>query len=287
MRRTILLLTMLMMACTSEPGPFYSPSGGARADDPGRDDPPAKKDDPAVVPTDGGVTDASDGGATPPPGDQGQGDGKDVVSIGDSYIRLPNQLQQPGAEGVDLSLAKASGRTYRTFAFTGAQLFPPTAVAMKNGVIPGQFNRAKTEDANIKTLVMAGGGNDLPQGGGACKGATKPADLDAECKSLITSINQAIDAFIADVAKAGVKDLVWVGYGATDPAKGLEGAIAALREDRKAKCTVNATPGMRCHFIDNAAAKIPTRDGFHPTAAGYDDIGKAVWERMKKEGMRR
>ncbi|HVH45363.1 MAG TPA: SGNH/GDSL hydrolase family protein [Labilithrix sp.] len=226
--------------------------------------------------------------------DLGSGDGKDVVAIGDSYMRIPTQLQEPGTEGVDLSLNKASGRQFRSFAITGASKLPitippkqPVAVAFGTGIIPGQFDNARKE-APVRTLLIAGGGNDLPQGGGPCKGATSSAAISAECKSLVDGINKLIDDFMAKLGPLGVKDVIWVAYGPTDPAKGLEGAVAALREDRKAKCVPdNPALGVRCHYIDNVAANIPTRDGFHPTPEGYDAIGKNVWARMQQEGTRR
>lgn len=225
----------------------------------------------------------------PPREDRGEGDGKDVVALGDSYMRLPDFLQRPGSEGVDISLAKA-GRQYRTRAYTGASLFPPKAVGVKNGVIPGQFESARAEDPNIKTVILSGGANDIDDSDG-CAGPTTAAELSDQCKQELDSINEAIDAFLAEMAKAGVEDVIWVGYGPTTTSgnKVVEGAVDYLRTTRKAKCVANnpALGGLRCHYIDNFEAKIPTRDGFHPTSEGYDAIANAVLARLKEEGARR
>ncbi len=228
-------------------------------------------------------------GAPLPDGDLGVGDGTDVVTIGDSYMRLPNALQQPGTEGVELSLEAAGMRTYRKYGYTGGSIFPPTAVAVLNGVIPGQFTRAVQQDPDIKTVVVAGGGNDLTD---ECNGPTTEAALSAGCKTLLDQIDAGIDSMIAQMAMAGVQDVVWVGYGDTSTTgqRVFRGALDYLRTKRMAKCVANDPAlGLRCHYVDNKARPglVTRADGFHPDAAGYAMIGHAVWDRMVAEGVRR
>lgn len=239
--------------------------------------PDAPDSDP-LPPDDGSATDQ----------DLGVGDGTDVVTLGDSYMRLPNALQQPGSEGVELSLEKAGNRTYRKYGYTGGRLLPPRPVAILNDVIPNQFTRAVQQNPNIMTVVIAGGGNDLTD---ACNGPTTEADLSDRCKTLLDQIDAASDTLIAKMAQAGVRDVVWVGYGDTTTTgqRVFRGALDYLRTKRIAKCVANdPSLGLRCHYVDNKGRPgLDTRDGFHPDAAGYDLIGKAVWDRMVAEGVRR
>lgn len=250
---------------------------------------------PPVEQPDAGMSpDAADPDPMPPddgsvPDDLGVGDGSDVVTLGDSYMRLPNAFQQPGSEGVELSLEAAGGRTYRKFGYTGGSVLPPTPVAILNNVIPNQFARARQQNPDIKTVVIAGGGNDLTD---ACNGPTTEAALSASCKTLLDQIDAACDALIAEMAAAGVRDVVWVGYGDTTTTgqRVFRGALDYLRTKRMARCVANDPAlGLRCHYVDNKGRPgLTTRsDGFHPDAAGYMLIGQAVWDRMVAEGVRR
>ncbi len=238
-----------------------------------------------------------DGGGGGNGGDGMAGDGKDVVTIGDSYMRISDgtPLQKPGNEGVEVSLEKVSKRDYRNYGYTGVELFPTQKVAaVLDGVIPGQFENAKKENPDVKTVVVAAGGNDLTND---CNGAMSTGELNAACKKLLDDIEAGCQKMVSDFAKAGVKDVVWVGYGKTEKASGgfppqeraLDGAMQGLRERRMANCKADdpSLGGLRCHYVDGRALSFKVRDGFHPDPAGYDTIATAVWERMQKENVAR
>src|SRR5207342_408824 len=85
--------------------------------------------------------------STSPPEDRGRGDGKDVITIGDSW------MSYEATQGIQQSLTKVSGHSYRSYGVGGAQLL--------NGEIPRQYAVARRANPEIKTVIMTGGGNDL------------------------------------------------------------------------------------------------------------------------------
>ena len=85
--------------------------------------------------------------------DLGKGTGGDVVTIGDSWMDYVL-----GGGGIQAGLDRA-GTNYRHYALSGTQLL--------DGVIPRQYDRAKAANADIKTVLMTGGGNDI-MFSGAC-----------------------------------------------------------------------------------------------------------------------
>jgi lysophospholipase L1-like esterase len=244
-----------------DPGPGMAGTGG--------DEP-----DPGMAGTGG------DEPGDPEPGeDLGQGTGNDVITIGDSYMKLNI------ASGTEISLERVSGRNYRNYAVAGTRVL--------NGAIPSQFTNAKRENVDIKTVVMTGGGNDIIQDllGNlrACNGARTEEQLSAGCRSALERIAGAIDDLINQMGADGVKDVIYVGYGyATN--WDLQGTIAWTRTVRNRNCNGAMWPsGIRCHFVDPAEQLIGmiSADGIHPNNAGYDVIGRMVWDKMQQAGVRR
>ena len=191
--------------------------------------------------------------------DLGQGDGQDVITIGDSWMNFI-------LTGIEQSLARASGRPYRNFAVPGT--------LMLNEQIPGQYATAKGADADIKTVVMTGGGNDILAS--PCTGAA--------CEPIVDDVSERLTALQAEMAADGVQDVIIIGY--TYPSdEGKHRSLEYSIELSNAMCVKTAMP--RCHFIDSTMLDITLQDGIHPNAAGYDLIGQTVWELMQAEGMRR
>jgi lysophospholipase L1-like esterase len=218
---------------------------------------------------DGGAPDALVVDAGPPRMDLGKGTGKDVITIGDSWMELI-------FEGIQDSLVSASGQPYRTYGVPGTRLL--------SGEIPGQYTSAKRADANIKTVVMTAGGNDIIQDSAIEADCQTGGDL---CKMQLDKIGKALTDLWAQMSKDGVMDVVHIMYSSSagNPLKDREANNKALAD----ACAAVPLP-MRCHLLntDTLIQKADIRsDGIHPTSAGYDKIGKAVFELMVKEGMRR
>lgn len=193
------------------------------------------------------------------PADRGEGDGKDVVTIGDSWMRLI-------VSGIEPSLDKYAGKTYRHRAQAGTLVL--------NEQIPYQYEVEHSANPDIKTVVMTGGGNDIL--GSPCSATA--------CNAVVDDVFVRLNELYAQMAEDGVQDVIVVGY--TYPANMAKHAAldhSIMRNE--AECTKERMP--RCHFIDGSKLGIKLSDGIHPDGAGYDLLGKTVWERMVAEGIRR
>jgi hypothetical protein len=226
-----------------------------------------------------GVAGGVAGSMAMPREDLGQGDGNDVVTIGDSFMNLSL------GSGIEFSLEKVSGRNYRNYAAPGTQVL--------NGQIPGQWTRAKNAGADIKSVIMTGGCNDiiLDFFGNllACQGAKTEADLSNACVAALEEITVGVTALMDTMETDGVLDVIYVGYGYVTNNE-LGGTIERTKRVQTENCRDDdPTKTMRCHWVDPSQQLIGkiSADGIHPTVAGYDTIAEMVWQRMQDEGMRR
>jgi hypothetical protein len=209
---------------------------------------------------DGGTPDGGGSGTTEPTHeDLGMGDGKDVVTIGDSWMQLYTA-------GIEQSLDKASGQMYRHYAVPGTLVL--------DEVIPDQYESAKQENPDIKTVVMTGGGNDIL--------TTNCADED--CNPIVDMVSDRLTMLMQEMGKDGVQDLVLIGYTYPDDTSKRESLDYSIMLS-KMFCRTDTMP--RCHSLDSTKLDLTLRDGIHPDDAGYDLIGETVWQMMQDEGMRR
>lgn len=226
----------------------------------------------ASVVAPGGAAVMAGAGAAPAREDLGKGDGQDVVTIGDSYMRLNN-------EGVEPSLDKLTMVTYRHHAVMGTQL--------SNGQIPRQYDDAKAENPDIKTIVMTGGGNDFLQNGTA---SSDCADVGPNCSAVLDKMRETMVELWTQMNTDGVKDVFFLTYPPTPmttlgPA--FESVYAKLSED----CAM-MTP-LHCHFVNATPAfegrtrELIRGDNIHPTGEGYDILAKLIWDDMTASGARR
>jgi lysophospholipase L1-like esterase len=192
--------------------------------------------------------------------DLGEGDGNDVITIGDSWMNFL-------VTGIEQSLERVSGRNYRNFALLGTLVL--------NEQIPNQYYSARMQDADIKTVVLTGGGNDI---------LNSPCTGDA-CEPLVDQVSERLNMLMqTEMGMDGVEDVILIGY--TYPADmGKHASLDYSIMLSGQSCTKNTMP--RCHFIDSTQLDITLQDGIHPDPAGYDLIGTTVWQLMQAEGIRR
>lgn len=243
--------------------PPATPTAGTGADDDA---------DAGTAPADAGQATVDAGTMTPPTTkptreDLGKGDGSDVITIGDSWMNL-------GSTGIQQSLLKASGQRYRTYGRGGTRLL--------NDVIPNQYQTAKSADADIKTVVMTGGGNDIIQVPGLRDDCTA---MGAQCemvkKQILDRLTQLWDVMSAD----GVQDVLYVQY--SNPEGQNVDFATASGESVKTRCEAVKAP-LRCHrleTLDIVMGDIP--DDIHPSAVAFDRLGESVFQLMTEQGMRR
>ncbi|MFM2415398.1 MAG: hypothetical protein RL385_121 [Pseudomonadota bacterium] len=212
-------------------------------------------------------TDAGSGDATVPHADLGRGNGRDVITIGDSWMLLL-------LTGIQESLTEVAMQPYRKYGAPGTQVV--------TGEIPRQFDTALRADRNIKTVVMTGGGNDiLLTGAGADCETGGP-----NCTAKLDDVAETLDTLWAKMSTSGVQDVVHVMYAEiavkNNPVKNLPAHLARLQT------LCNSHPPMRCFQLNTDSLVDRLRiDGIHPTDENYDKIGKAVFDLMTAEGMRR
>ena len=197
--------------------------------------------------------------------DQGKGNGKDVVVIGDSWMTMYGG-------GLQSALETANGRdaTYRKYGVAGTQVL--------TGAIPGQFDRAVREDRNIKTVIMTGGGNDvlLTGASASCR--------DPSCAQL-KRIKDGLVALWEKMAKAGVQDIVYVGY--SEGAGSTPASVTnATKNGVGAACEAMTT--ANCHVLDSTKiVNGRTPDDIHPSGAAHKDLADAVMKLMAERKIRR
>lgn len=215
-----------------------------------------------------GTADAGKGDANAA-GDLGKGDGKDVITIGDSWMYY---LANGG--GIERGLRDASGQKYRNYGVTGVELLDNN---LFGSAIPTQYDKAKKENPDIKTVVMTGGGNDL----------LMLAVGDAKAK--IDEVGIRLDELWKQMASEGVKDVLYIEYsegGSASDAANVRYGIEKVRP------ICESQTGLRCHFmlsdpIINKQLYLGDGLNVHPTQDGCTKLGKAAFELMVSEGMRR
>jgi lysophospholipase L1-like esterase len=208
--------------------------------------------------------------------DKGEGDGNDVITIGDSWMSLGP------AAGIQVSIEKISGRDYRNYGVGGTRLL--------DEVIPKQYAAAKAANPDIKTVIMTGGGNDILQDLTVHFACIDSAfDNSMTCKKRIDEVGARLVKLWAEMAEDGVEDVIMIGY------SNKAGVIGPLTKTSAYSaltvpplCAMVPAP-LRCHAFDSDAEvpDLKLRDGIHPDDAGYDAIATELWQYMQDEGIRR
>jgi lysophospholipase L1-like esterase len=200
-----------------------------------------------------------------------------VVWIGDSYPASgtpPGGIQRYTEASAVANGSLASGSTYRSYWVSGTQ--------MANGEIPGQYTKAHTENPDITTVIMTGGGNDILIGNASCLSSPPPTNT-----SCIDTINKATDAAVAMMTQMqtdGVKNVIYYFYPRTtllQSGANVDYAFPIV----KAGCDKFKGP-LTCTFVDTRPPFVGQNwfsDGIHPTDPGQKAIADLIWGVMSSQ----
>jgi hypothetical protein len=130
--------------------------------------------------------------------------------------------------------------------------------------------------------------------GDGCNDIIQNAAIERECQTggpmctmQLDAIGKSLSELWAQMSKDGVQDVIHVMYSsaAGNPIKDRE-----LNNQKLAESCAAVPPPLRCHLLNTDMIILEadmSSDGIHPSSGGYDKLGKAVFDLMVKEGMRR
>jgi hypothetical protein len=229
----------------------------------------------------------------------------EVVMLGDSYL-------DPAWGNVGPTLMMTANASYRHYYIGGASMAwgnPDTQF-----FIPYQYDPMALTDisvmnpADIKVVIMDGGGNDVLIGNTSCETTAPPMNT-----SCVTTVQNAIDqsrATMQEMAQKGVQSIVFFFYPHLSTAGGgiLQTPAPAVNETldyayplveqvccgasftsslTDYSCSGQPVPGLTCVFVDTRPsfeghlADYIKSDNVHPTQEGANVITNLLWTQMQ------
>jgi hypothetical protein len=207
-------------------------------------------------------------------------DNNQVVNLGDSIFALSGEEQE--------FLQSWAGKTFRRYSVSGAELI--------GGVLAPdvytQYEIAKSDNSNIDTILMDGGGNDIllpvitlfdPHD---CKTQWYEwGRLSSDCKNFINDIYVDAVNLLNDMHADGVDKVIYQGYYYTKWAfynnlDDLEEAIDYGDWKLSQACAYSA---VDCTFIDprwTINDNDIIADGIHPARSGSQKLANLVWPHL-------
>ena len=202
-------------------------------------------------------------------------DRNDVITVGDSIFDLSGELQ--------LFLEQKAGQTFRNYTQSGAELSGGIVAT----AVDAQYADAKSTDANIATVVMDGGGNDIliPAMTGdfyGCRTQWYRRNITSRCKNLINNVYVDLVNLLNTMDADGVQNVVYLGY--YELPRGNANLLQALNygDDRLAEACANTTAS--CQFVDprgTIPANYVLDDDIHPTTEGSQVLADLIWPHLQ------
>lgn len=208
-------------------------------------------------------------------------DNNQVITLGDSIFDLSDELQG--------NLEEYAGETFRKYTLSGAQLYNSGI-----GVAPvvEQYAQAKLDDADIRTIVMDGGGNDIlipvvaqfdPY---RCKTHWYQfGQLSSKCREFIDDLYVDGVNLLDEMNDDGVDNIIYLGYYYTKNAllslKSLKQAVD-YGNDTLARACANSS--ANCTFVDPRSTIVNSDiiiDGIHPASSGSKKLADLIWPHLQ------
>ncbi|MFT5591743.1 MAG: lysophospholipase L1-like esterase [Oceanicoccus sp.] len=198
-------------------------------------------------------------------------DRSEIITLGDSIFDLSGDIQR--------ILEDRAGQTFRDYTLSGAEL---SGGIVANSV-ERQYSDAKSTDANIETVVMDGGGNDIlipaiildPYG---CRTHWWRWSISRSCKNLINDQYVNLVNLLNKMDADGVDNIIYLGY--YELPRGNKNLTSALNYgDEKLGQACNNTTG-NCTFLDPRGmvpASDVLSDNIHPNANASRTLADLIW----------
>jgi hypothetical protein len=201
---------------------------------------------------------------------QGEVTANQVLLIGDSFLASSHQITAY-LEG----LARSAGTLSAGERYRDASTLTANSLALPGNGVAEQY-RAAVADAEVKVVIMNGGGADVLLG--ACETA------DASCPALADAA-AAAEALFVEMADNGVEHIVYAFY--PDPLDAIVRAkMDALRPLIQSACQRSPAP---CHWLDLRDVfaghydQYLQSDGLNPSDEGSQASAAAIWTTMRAE----
>jgi hypothetical protein len=199
--------------------------------------------------------------------DLGEGDGQDVVTIGDSWMNIATN-----GGGIEGGLDRVASNRYRHYALAGTMVLTEA--------IPQQYETAKAMGA-IKTVIMTGGGNDV------IMDLTLTADCQASgerCKQRVIDTANRLGKLWAEMSADGVRDVFYINYseGAGTGVGDIDGTSIYREVVRTIPPPLVYHPIQTTDIVNGRLV-----DGIHPTLQACTEVAQAVFDHMVEAGARR
>jgi len=199
-------------------------------------------------------------------------DRNDVITLGDSIFDLNGQIQA--------NLESWAGETFRNYTQSGAEL----SGGILAPAVDSQYASAKATDANINTIVMDGGGNDIlipamlfdPNG---CKTHWWRWNISSRCVNLIEDIYVTGVNLMNQMDADGVENIVYLGY--YELPRGNTNLNQAVNYgDAYLSYACDTATTASCTFVDprgHVPAADVEGDDIHPTPNGSLTLANLIW----------